>query len=76
MKGRVRNNHFVFNKQRKIYFLLLANVYKDGKVRVGLLENDNLSVDGITTLIGTCLIRPTHKSSSSSGVYERLKKLI
>ncbi|WP_166962268.1 hypothetical protein [Yeosuana marina] len=72
LKGRLKNNRFVFNRRTVIYPFLLANVYKDSKVRIGLLNNNNLSVDCKMTSFSTWLILPSYDSNKSSGQYEKL----
>ena len=45
LKGKLKNNEFVFNRQMKIIPVIVATIYMDSKVRIGILDTGDLIVD-------------------------------
>ncbi|RZJ67165.1 MAG: hypothetical protein EOO50_06485 [Flavobacterium sp.] len=58
LKGKIEGGYFVFNRRTIVYPLLLANLYKDSKIRVGILKNGNLTTDSKSLRYGTIIIFP------------------
>jgi len=45
LKGKLINGEFEFNWRAKILPIIVATIYSDSKVRLGVLENGNLIID-------------------------------
>lgn len=57
-KGKIKDGHFVFKRKVIVYPLIIANVYKDTKMRIGILANGNLAIDNVNLTYGHITIFP------------------
>lgn len=54
-KGKIRNNSFEFNRRIRVLPVIVATIYQDSKISIGLLGNGNLIVDAKCMTYGLTL---------------------
>lgn len=64
-RGKIKNGQFEFKMRKLILPLLLINMVESSKLRIGLLNNSNLSTDFSLKIWGTSyFIFPVHNNST------------
>ena len=67
-RGKIEYGYFNFRRRVKVIPVILGNVFWNGKTRIGLLNNGNITVDSRKVLFGHILFFPAIDSEKAYGV--------
>ena len=56
MKGKIKNGYFEFRRRYFIVPIVILNLFRNSKTRIGLLNDNNLIVDGRNIAFGTIMV--------------------
>jgi len=76
IKGELKNGEFECNRRTRVWAIIVATVYIDSKVRIGVLKNRNLIIDAKCTDYGLCFfLFPAFPTSDKKydQVFERIE---